>query len=187
MTLARSLLPFFAALLVGCGAADDAADREQEREPTVGVGIVGREPALLVAPSPGLSVAVSDAAYDQAGELLSFTAIVAAGADTTRAQLLAGSGAAVARLVVGNDTVQALPNAPIVFPVAIVPTGAAGLQIEGVDSLTIDTVSDEYGREGVSTQQFVRAGERWRATFSDYTRDDAGRVTGFRVSIEPNP
>lgn len=48
-------------------------------------------------------------------------------------------------------------------------------------------MSDEYGHEEVSTQQFVRAGERWRATFSDYARDDAGRVTGFHVRIEPSP
>ncbi|MSR35254.1 MAG: hypothetical protein EXR95_01245 [Gemmatimonadetes bacterium] len=123
MTLARSLLiPSLAVLVVGCGAADDPADRQ--REPTVGVGVIGRDPALLVAPTPGMSVAVADAAYDQAGELLSFTATVVAGADTTQVQLLPGRGAFVARMVLGSDTVDALPNAPVVYPVAIVPNGA---------------------------------------------------------------
>jgi hypothetical protein len=166
------LLPL---VLLACRGAEPGGQTNADstaaaaEDPSVDVAVVDGAPALTLDPGMGLSADVGAAMYGMDGTVHSYSATVVRGADTTRVTVDSAAAA----------------GEPSVLAASVLFGRSGGLRVPDADSMTTETVSDEQGYEAVSHQTFVRGGSRWVARFSDHQRDAAGRLTAYRIRIDP--
>lgn len=171
-----------------------AAEREEhaERARPLALAIVEDEPALLLSPDSG-HLTISNIAYDDFGRLRSYVfEYVSVPLDTLRGLIIdadTGSAPEARRFEarIGVDTLA--PVLPGESPelVAVVPKEPGGLRLKGADSVVTDFGYDSFGRQQVAAQEFTLGLQRWKAVFSDYQRDDAGRFARLTLRFERKP
>jgi hypothetical protein len=187
MRLDRALLLLTVSHLGACTAAE--REEPAKRPLPLALAIVEDEPALLLSPDSG-HVVVSDITYDDFGRLRSYAfEYVRTPSDTLRGLVIdadSGSAPEARRFEarIGADTLSPVLPGVSPLPVAVVPKEPGGLRLKGADSVVTDLGYDSFGRQQVAAQEFTIGSQRWKAVFSDYQRDDAGRFVRFALRLE---
>jgi hypothetical protein len=142
-------------------------------------------------PAAGLTLVLSQVAYDSFGQPESYALEIGSDSPDKLVVLVRRTSEPkttpkkfIARA--GEHTLVELSAAkPKDELVALDPAG--GMVLAAPGELTMDVTTefayDDFGRRQVAAQTFPHAGAKWKVTFSGYTRDGFGRLTGCKAAI----
>ena len=185
MTLLTALL---------CAVAIHGADHPAASSLSPGDLLLGTEqgtPLVYFKPAAGLTLILSQVAYDRFGQAESYTLELGLASSPKLTVLVrpnpeTNSTKFTAR--VGDQPLAELSTAKTKAElVALNPADAGGIVLAAAGELTLNVTTefayDDFGRRQIAAQTFVHAGAKWKVTFSDYTRDGFGRITGCKAQL----
>lgn len=157
------------------------------------LGVSDGTPLVYCKPAAGLTLVLSQTAYDDFGQAMSYTLELGLASSPKLTVLVSRTSEAKANPVkfiarAGAHTLVELSTAKTKDElVALNPADAGGVVLaapgELTENVTTEFAYDNFGRQQVAAQSFVHAGAKWKVTFSDYTRDGIGRLTGCQARI----
>lgn len=191
-----SVMVFGAAIVSTAGAVDSAAAAAFSPSDLM-LGNSSDTPLVYFKPASGLELVLSQTSHDGFGQVTGYSLELGSGAAaklTVLVRRTSDDKTRPARFIAraGEHTLGELSTARTKAKlVALNPTDAGGVVLAAPGELTLDVTTelayDDFGRQQVAAQTFVHAGAKWKVTFSAYTRDRFGRITGCRGKLNLIP
>lgn len=191
----RKILPLFAALLwtaANSGVGPTAVPNL--RADDLLLGDSSGTPLVYFKAADGMTLVLSQTAYGDFGQVVGYTLELAQAspprltvlvhrtseAKVSPAKFIARAGEYTLGDLSASKTRDEL--------VALNPADAGGVVLAAPGELRLNVTTqfayDDFNRRQIAAQTFAHAGAKWKVTFSDYTRDGFGRLTGCRAQLE---
>jgi|CXWL01.1.fsa_nt_gi hypothetical protein len=168
-----------------------AVSAAEPAPPGLWLGAESGTPLVYFKPAAGLTLVLSQVTHDGFGQPVGYTLELTPTASpklTVQIRRASEAGASPAKFTarVGEHTLMELSAAKTQDElVALNPADAGGMVLAAVGELKEDVTTefayDDFGRRQVAAQTFALAGAKWKVTFSDYKRDDFGRLAGCQA------